>query len=468
METSHKQELIPIKLVYLIGTYPELTNTFIDREIATLRHMGQFQIQIMSIRYPHTIGLLSAGSCSPEQKALFQETLYLIPPRWSRFNYSAFILANLYFVFTRPLIYFRTFIDLTWNALSSTTHSRAGLKTWMKTVLYFMQGVYAANLLRMLFIRRHENFDHLHVHFMDRAVLVALVVSRLLGKTYSFTAHAADIYTDTLTETLVRQKIDNARFMITVSQYNKEHLLNAYPGINADKIHILHPWVDVSQFTPYSDRPIHDSLHILSVGRLVEKKGHLDLIDAFYLYNEVSTTKRAECWIVGEGPLRTELEERIADHGLQDCIHLLGALPQDQVLNLLKEWADVFVLPCVIAGNGDRDGIPVSIAEAMAMELPIISTDIVGIRELVQPGTGILVPPHDPTALAEALHVIATQDQPATVRMGRNGREVVDREFNLLKGTQELAGYFIQAIRKGKGRIPAPASTEKKVRNVSI
>ena len=104
METSHKQELNPIKLVYLIGTYPELTNTFIDREIATLRQMGQFQIQIMSIRYPHTIGLLSADSCSPEQKAICQETLYLIPPRWSRFNYSAFILANLYFVFSRPLI----------------------------------------------------------------------------------------------------------------------------------------------------------------------------------------------------------------------------------------------------------------------------------------------------------------------------------------------------------------------------
>jgi glycosyltransferase involved in cell wall biosynthesis len=251
-------------------------------------------------------------------------------------------------------------------------------------------------------------------------------------------------------------------------------LLKAYPGINANKIHILHPWVDVSQFIPYSDRPVHDGLHILSVGRLVEKKGHLDLVDAFYLYNEVSTTKgrneaaNAECWIVGEGPLRTELEERIADHDMQDRIRLLGALPQDQVLDLLKEWADVFVLPCVIAGNGDRDGIPVSIAEAMAMELPIISTDIVGIRELVQPGTGILVPPHDPMALANALKAIATLDQSATTRMGRNGREVVDREFNLLKGTQELAGYFYQAIGKGKGSIPAQATSEKKVRNVSI
>jgi glycosyltransferase involved in cell wall biosynthesis len=115
-------------------------------------------------------------------------------------------------------------------------------------------------------------------------------------------------------------------------------------------------------------------------------------------------------------------------------------------LALLREWADVFVLPCVIAKNGDRDGIPVSLAEAMAMELPVISTDIVGIRELVQPGTGILVPPHDPEALSEALRTIATQNYSAS--MGHQGRKVIDREFNLLKGTQELAGFFMQAITK--------------------
>ena len=301
METIHDPKPKPIKLVYLIGTYPGLTNTFIDQEIATLRQLGGFQIQIISIRYPHT-----DKAFSPEQKALAQETLYMIPSHWSGFNYYAFILANPYFVFSRPLVYFRTLIDL-------LTHSPAGLKALMKTVLYFWQGVYAAYLLR------HVDFDHLHVHFMDRSVLVALVVSRFLGKTYSFTAHAADIYTNVV---LVRQKIDNARFMITVSQYNKQYLLKTYPGIDADKIHILHPWIDVSQFIPCADRPVHDRLHILSVGRLVEKKGHLDLIDAFSIL--VKKGIDAECRIVGDGPLHGVLEKRITDYGLQDRVRLLG------------------------------------------------------------------------------------------------------------------------------------------------
>jgi colanic acid/amylovoran biosynthesis glycosyltransferase len=425
MDDTLPREPKPIKLVYIIGTYPELTNTFIDREIATLRQLGNFQIKIVSIRYPHTI-----ESYSPEQKELCQETLYLIPPHWSGFNYPAFILANLYFVFSRPLVYFGTLIDL-------LTHTRVSIKAWLMTLLYFWQGVYAASLLR------HIEFDHIHVHFMDRAVLVALVVSRFLGKTYSFTAHAADIYTKAM---LVREKIDYARFIITVSQYNKQHLLKVCPGIKADKIHILHPWVDVSQFTPRPDRPVHNRLHILSVGRLVEKKGHKDLIDACNFLRAKGFD--ADCQIVGEGPLHADLTDRISYCALQDYVHLLGGLPQSQVLDLLREWADVFVLPCIIAEDGDRDGIPVSLAEAMALELPVISTDIVGIRELVQPGSGMLIPPHDPAAIAEALSTIAIQGQPASIRMGRKGREIVNREFNLLKGTQDLAMLFCQAVGK--------------------
>jgi glycosyltransferase involved in cell wall biosynthesis len=205
----------------------------------------------------------------------------------------------------------------------------------------------------------------------------------------------------------------------------------------------------LSQFAPSAERPLHSGLHILSVGRLVEKKGLLDLINASHiLYEEGFDIK---CRIVGDGPLHEELVKNIAHHVLHDRIQLLGELQQSQILDLLRGWADIFVLPCVIAKNGDRDGIPVSLAEAMAMELPVISTDIVGIRELVQPGAGILVPPHSPFALAEALKSIACLDNSAASIMGKKGREVVCSQFNLLKGTQELAGYFCQTIGKRCG-----------------
>jgi glycosyltransferase involved in cell wall biosynthesis len=424
MTTPSSSQSNPIKLVYLIGTYPELTNTFIDREITTLRELGGFQVKIVSLRYPHTL-----GSCSPQQKALCQETLYLVPEKWADFNYLAFILANFYFVLFHPLLYFGTFFEL-------LRRSKSHPKAWLMTLLYFWQGVYAAYLLR------NTEFEHLHVHFMDRAVLAALVISRLLNKTYSFTAHAADIYTGAV---FVREKINNAAFVITVSQYNKQHLLQQVPDLPPDKIHILHPWVDLSQFSPEADRFTHDRLHILSVGRLVEKKGHLDLIKAISLLSQNGID--VECQIAGEGPLRAELEQHIAQSALQKYVHLLGGVPQATVLGLLKDWADVFVLPCVIAPNGDRDGIPVSIAEAMAMELPVISTNIVGIGELVQPGTGLLVSPQDPAGLAESLKTLANLDQASRITMGRQGRQVIDREFNLQKGTETLAAYFRQTVR---------------------
>ena len=412
-----------IKLVYIIGRYPELTDTFIDREIATLRQSGDFQIKMVSIRYPLTL-----ASCSPEQQAICRETLYLIPQRWADFDYLAFVAANLWMIITRPLEYLGTLIYL-------LRHPYPNFRAWLKTIFHFWQGVYTAYLLRQL------DFDHLHAHFMDRAVVVALVVSRFLNKSYSLTAHAADIYA---TAILTREKIVNARFAVTVSHYNKEYLLHAVPGVEPERIHVLHPWVDPSHFKPPIARPTHARLHILSVGRLVEKKGHADLIEACHLLRLQGID--LECRIVGEGPLRSELEERTTRYGLQHHVHLIGGQPQSQVQELLRTWADVFALPCIIASDGDRDGIPVALAEAMAMELPVISTDIVGIRELVQVGTGILVPPQNPAALAEALQTIGAQDPSTRLDMGRRGRAVVDAEFNLQKGTKQLAGIFQKAV----------------------
>ena len=423
MNDTLPRESKPIKLVYVIGRYPELTDTFIDREIEALRRLGKYEVRTLSLRYPKTI-----KSFSSEQKATLAKTLYIVPSRWSNFNFTAFIQANLHFMVSRPFVYFQTILYL-------LTRPHPNIHVRVKTFIHILLGIYAAYRLR------HEEIDHIHAHFIDRSVVVALVISRLLGKSYSLTAHAVDIYTKAI---LIPEKITNACFVITVSQYNKEYLLRTYPGIDPDKVHILHPWVDVSDFTHSSNRPVHPRFQILSVGRLVEKKGHSDLIDACHLLQEQGFD--FETRIVGEGPLRTDLEGRIAHYTLQDRVHLMGGQSPDQVRELLSGWADVFTLPCVIASNGDRDGMPVSLAEAMAMELPVISTDIIGISELVQPDTGILIPPHNPAALAEAIRTISMQDHSTRRIMGLKGRAVVEAEFNLLKGTQELADLFCTSI----------------------
>jgi colanic acid/amylovoran biosynthesis glycosyltransferase len=412
-----------LKLVYIIGRYPELTTTFIEREIKTLRQLGDIQIQVVSIRYPLTL-----SSALPEYQEILDSTLYLIPEGWLAFNWVAFIVANLRFIFLRPLVYFGTLIYL-------LSHAHPSLRDRLMTILHFWQGVYAAHLLSS------QEFDHLHAHFIDRAVVVALVVSRLLGKSYSLTAHANSIFTKKI---LIREKIVNARFMVTVSRYNKTYLLDNYPGLNPEKIHVLHPWVNLSSFVPPPTRPVSEHFRILSVGRLVEKKGHHDLIEACRLLKERGLD--FECQVAGNGPLMSQLVKLVAQHNLNGRVRLLGGQPQSKVVQLLSSWADVFVLPCVIAKDGDRDGIPVSLAEAMATELPVISTDIVGISELVQPGTGSLVPPHDPAALAEALQAIHAAGTSARVEMGSRGRAVVDAEFNLLKGTAQLATLFRENI----------------------
>ncbi len=415
----------PIKLVYLVGRYPELTTTFIEREIGMLRQLGGVEIQPVSIRYP-----LTSRAVSPAQQAVREETFYLIPESWLAFDFLGFLLGNLRFMLLRPLVYFGTLLYL-------LAHDHPDLKARLKTSLHFLQGAYAAHVLRKW------DFDHLHAHFIDRAVVVALIVGRLLDKPYSLTAHANSIFSRKI---LIREKIINARFMVTVSEYNKRYLLDSYPGLYSDKIHILHPWVDLAKLVPPASRPAHERLHILSVGRLVEKKGHAYLVEACHHLQERGVD--FQCRVVGSGPLKPELEAMIARYHLEERVHLMGGQPQSEVLRLLETWADVFALPCVVAKDGDRDGIPVSLAEAMAMELPVVSTDIVGISELVQPGTGILVPPHDALALVEALQAVHARPLAVRAEMGRQGRRLVDAKFNLTKGTAQLAHLFQDSLPK--------------------
>lgn len=402
----------PLRLAYIIGTYPGLTTTFIDREIGTLRQWG-VDLQVVSIRRPAANAPLSA-----EQRKLQQGTIYLLPVNWLNL-----IWGSLYFVLFRPMVYFKTLIYL-------LSRSHSSLVDWLKTLLYFGEGVYAAYLLR------RQMLDQLHAHFIDRAATVALVAGRLLHLPYSVTAHANDIYRN---EILLYEKLAEASFVVTVSQFNKSYLLDTYPALNPDKIHVLHPWVDISRFQPPPTCSVHDGLRILSVGRLVEKKGHNYLIEACHLLQSKGID--FECCIIGDGPLRAELETEIERYGLEERVHLLGAQPQSEVLANLC-WCDVFVLACVIAQDGDRDGMPVALAEAMAMAVPVVSCHVVGVDELVRPGTGLLVPPRDAKALAEALQSIYALSESDRAEMGRHGRAVVKADFNLLEGTRQLMALF--------------------------
>jgi glycosyltransferase involved in cell wall biosynthesis len=401
-----------LNLAYIIGTYPLLTTTFIDREVETLRQMGM-NIQLLSIRRPPPHVNLTA-----KYGEMQQSIIYLLPV-----NRAQFILAHLYFALLHPLTYFTLLAFL-------FTQPHPNFKLRLKTLLHFAEGVYAAYLLR------GRAWDHLHAHFVDRAATVALCVGRLLGASYSLTAHANDIYTQ---QVLIGEKIAGSKFTVTVSEFNKAYLLENYPELDRDKIYVLHPWVDMSGFQPPPVRSKQAVLRILSVGRLVEKKGHQYLIEACHLLKLEGVN--FECRIIGDGPLTHELQQDIERHNLQGWVELLGARPQSEVLRNLA-WCDVFVLACVIAKDGDRDGMPVALAEAMAMAVPVISCRIVGIDELVRPAAGVLVPPRDGAALAQALQTISALNESDRHKMGQCGREIVDTDFNLHKGIRQLMFLF--------------------------
>lgn len=402
-----------MKLAYIIGTYPELTTTFIDREIRILREFG-FNIQTLSIRQTNTSIFLDE-----EYKKIRKNTIYLIPIKWGRL-----IISQIYFGLVHPIIYTGTLLFL-------LTRPHPGFSLRVKTLLHFIEGVLAAYYLKDLKI------DHIHAHFIDRAAIVALCASRLLKLPYSLTAHADEIFEEPI---LIYEKISESRFTVTVSEYNKSYLLTNYPDLDPDKIIILHPWVDINLFESTNKSVANAQLKIISVGRLVENKGHENLIKACQQLK--NNGLEFECKIIGEGPLFDDLNNLIAELELVNFVKLLGGQPQSEVMIRLMD-SDIFVLAAIVAASGKRDGMPVAIAEAMAMELPVISSDIVGISEMVKPSAGLLVPPNDPNALAEAIMHLWEQGPVMRQELGKEGRKIISENFDLYKGINQLSKLFL-------------------------
>ena len=286
-----------------------------------------------------------------------------------------------------------------------------------------------------------KGIAHLHAHFGTDATTVAMLASRLSGIPYSFTAHAKDIfhtYTDRQVDTaFLSEKIRHARFVVTVSDYNRRYLAQLVgPGASA-KISRLYNGIDLSRFHPNGAQ--RESGLIIAIGRLIEKKGFNHLINACRLVRERGCTFR--CMIVGDGPDRHALEQQILELGLREHVTLIAALPQEQLVTMMQRAA-VTVLPCVVSASGDRDGLPTVLLEALAAGLPAISTDIAGIPEIIDDGvSGLLVPPADPRRLADAIAELLSKPE-LQQRLARQGRVKAERDFDLRKNVRVLHDHF--------------------------
>jgi glycosyltransferase involved in cell wall biosynthesis len=267
-----------------------------------------------------------------------------------------------------------------------------------------------------------------------------MFVHYLTGVPYSFTAHAKDIYVKTTPE-LLRDEAQTAQAVVTCTEYNRRYMSAQIGADGTEKLHCIYHGLDLSQFKFCCPRALDKEPRvILSVGRLVEKKGLSDLISAAHILRQRDRSFQVE--IVGDGPLRTGLEAQVRRLGLDDRVKFAGPLPHDELCRVYQR-ASLFTLPCVVAADGDRDGIPNVLLEAMASGVPVVSTPVSGIPEVIDSEReGLLVPPNDPTRLADALDRLLHSAE-LRERLALAARAKIEACFSVEKNSAQLVSLFL-------------------------
>ncbi len=298
---------------------------------------------------------------------------------------------------------------------------------------YLQAGMLAARCIK-------RGIRHLHAHFADEATIVAAEAARLARISFSFTAHAYDVFREDVDRALLVRNLRAARFVVTVSDYHVRYLRElAGDSVRVERIY---NGIDLERFTP-APAPPPPPLRIACVARLIEKKGIGVLIDACRVLRDRGVDFRCELVGAGEGRERFERQAEVA--GLGERFSFLGARVQDDVIALYRR-SHVFALPCLVAEDGDRDGLPVAIVEALACGLPVVTTAVTGIPEAVSnDGNGFIVPERDAEAVAAAIERLAN-DGALRARLGSAARTSVATKFDQSASARRLAALFEETV----------------------
>ena len=383
---------------YLLKMYPRFSETFILGEILEMERRGR-DLAIISLKKPD-------DGRFHEDLSRVRAGVQYIPERFPGHPLT-YLLAHLR-ALRRPGAYFRiaglTLLHLPWS-----------WKAFLRAPLVAERALSAG-------------CSRLHAHFASLPAVTAMLTSILAGLPFTFTAHAKDIFLRGRSRRLLRLMIVRAERVVTVSEFNQRWLADlAGPCVPCERIVRIYNGVDLERFAPSSSRMSDDPPLILAIGRLVDKKGFADLVEACAILHGAGLSFR--CEIVGKGPLREDLERRIAEHALAGIVRLAGPLPQAEVSRRLRSAA-LLAAPCVIGKDGNRDGLPQVILEAMASGLPLVATRVTGIPEAVQDGvTGKVVEPGRPALLADALAELIS-DADLRIRMGCAARQSAEALFD--------------------------------------
>lgn len=290
-----------------------------------------------------------------------------------------------------------------------------------------------------------DGLTHLHAHFASVATTVARLAARMAGVSYSFTAHAKDIFHESVDDGDIAAKMADAAAIVTVSDFNLAHLRSRFPQA-AERLYRIYNGLDLIRF-PFAS-PLARPPRIIAVGRLVEKKGFADLVAACAVLAHRGV--EFACEIIGAGPEEARLRQLVAHPDLRQRVLLPGPLPQSAIIARVQQAA-VLAAPCVIGRDGNRDGLPTVILEAMALGTPVVATDVTGIPEVLHDGrTGLLAPQGDPVALANALQrLLANPD--LRERLAGSARDQIERSFDAREQVTALHALFTNAP-VGSGR----------------
>jgi glycosyltransferase involved in cell wall biosynthesis len=386
-------------LVVLVRHFPKLSETFIAQEIRLLEERG-LHIDVVA---------MTAEPDEPVQPVVraLRAPIHRIPGR----NAGALALlpANLRALVRQPIRYART-----WLRAMRENRRRKGRRRLRR---FYEAGWVVGGA-------PGQSLGHVHSHFLYEPSEVGRFAAAIAGVGHTIEAHAKDIYL--AKPGLVAELANDADALLTCTRFGAAYIRDL-PGVDPAKVHVVYHGVDTEVFVPRSGPREPGPVRFVSVGRLVAKKGYDDILEAL-----AQVRKRGldfEYDILGEGRLRGDLEARIAGLGLEDVVHLRGSVTHDVVRAALQA-SDVFVCGSRPTEDGDRDGIPNSLAEAMSCGLPAVATAVSGIPELVEDGkSGRVVPPGEPEALAAALESMARDPEDASA-LGRRARERVLSVFD--------------------------------------
>ena len=398
-------------------------NAWVGNELMSLADQG-IPFRLHSLRQP-----TSTFFKSERVGEIASQTNYIYPLGAGRVIVS---------VLLAPFLFPRHFFPALWNSLFGRKES---FTIRLKSVLHFCVACAWARDLR------HQQVSHIHSQWINSCGTVGMYAAWLLGRSFSFTGHAADLFRE---RCALKDKITRAEFIVCISSFHRDFYIAE--GADPDKLMINYCGIDTSQFSPISttDPDVEKSqgrpLRLLSAARLVEKKGFKYLISACKSLVEKGVD--FECVIAGDGPLLNQLEKQIVQHNLAGRVSLTGLpLLQEDIPNFMRS-GDIYCLPCVWASDGDVDGLPQMLMEAMACGVPVISTRLVGIADLIEDGeTGLLAEPNDADDLSEKIGRLI-RDKSLRDRFSESGREKVKSEFDLSNCLEPLLNKFRQNIKK--------------------